>query len=63
MRNNKYMKKIAENLAETYKNKLYATALIGIGIFSTKITGDATFLVFIGTLSVVMFFSKENWIS
>lgn len=62
MRKNKYMNKIVENLKETGRNKLYAIALIMIGVFAIKMTGDGTFLALFGTIALVLFFSKENWI-
>lgn len=54
--------KIVENWRETRKNKLIAISLIAIGMFAAAVTGDATFLMLWGTISVVLFFAKENWI-
>ena len=62
MRNNKYMKKIAQNLKETGKNKLCALVLIAVGMVPILIEGDATFMVFGGIIAIWLFFAKENWI-
>ena len=44
-------------------NKSTAILLLLLGVVSTKILeGDATFLVFTCVLSVILLFSKEDWI-
>lgn len=45
-------------------NKGAAILLMLLGLISTKmLEGDATFLVFTCVLSVVLLFSKEDWIN
>ena len=48
---------------KTMKNKLYAIALIGLGIVPILIEGDATLLVFAAFIAVPMFFSRNSWIA
>ncbi len=47
---------------KTFKNKLYAVGLMLCGSVPTFLEQDATALVFIGMISVPLFFAKENWI-
>lgn len=47
-------------LEETFKNKLYATILIMLGIIPTKIDGDATFLVLMLMFGIPLFFARKN---
>ena len=44
------------------KNKIYATLLFGIGVLTTLLTKDATFLVLISMFTIPMLFSKKEWI-
>lgn len=45
-------------------NKGAAILLMLLGLISTKmLEGDATFLVFTCVLSVILLFSKEDWIN
>lgn len=44
------------------KNRIYATALVGIGLLGAGISHDCTALVLFGFIAVPMFFSKEEWI-
>lgn len=45
-------------------NKSTAILLLLLGVISTRILeGDATFLVFTCILSVLLLFSKEDWIN
>ena len=50
----------ARYLDRTFKNKLYATILIGLGIIGTKIDGDATFLILMLFFGIPLFFATEN---
>ena len=58
----KLIKAIKKNIRRTYKNKLCALALIIVGIFTTIIDNDATFLVFALLIGISLFFSKQNHI-
>ena len=57
-----YLKKFQEYMCETCLNKLVAIALLVLGVLSTRIEGDGTYLVFIGILSIGLFFSRKNHI-
>ena len=46
----------------TLKNKLCAIILFGLGVFSAKISNEATFLVFVSLFVIPLFFSRRNWI-
>lgn len=58
----KYAKKFVRHMFRTYKNKLYALALAGLGLISMLMSDDGTFMVFMMCLSIPMFFSDKNWI-
>lgn len=62
MKQNKYMRKIKRNLQKTRKNKLMALLLLGVGIVSAMVDGDATFLVLAIVFAAGLFFAKQNWI-
>lgn len=62
MKQNKYMRKIKRNLHKTRKNKLIALLLLGVGIVSAMVDGDATFLVLAIVFAAGLFFAKQNWI-
>lgn len=47
---------------KTLKNKLYASAGIGIGVIGAMITKDATLLVVMSLFCIPMFFARRNWI-
>ena len=59
-RQKKYTNRLINHLRKTYKNKLAAMAVIGIGIWSEAVTNDATFLVFALLIFGGLFFEKEN---
>lgn len=62
-RNNK-MKRFVRYIRRTFKQKLYALALAGLGALTAVVSdGDATAFVFMLLLAVPMFISKENWIA
>lgn len=46
---------------ELLKNKIYALALIGIGVLSAVIDGEVDFLLFGILIGVPLFFSKKNF--
>lgn len=51
-------------LRKTLKQKLYAIAMIAIGVLGAVVPdGDATMLVLMACFAVPMFFSKKNWIA
>ena len=60
MTNNKSNKRVS-GIQRTRKNKLCATLLIAVGIASTMVEKDITFLVFAGCIGIPLFFAKENW--
>ena len=44
------------------KNKIYATALLVIGVVAATLSKEITFLVLASVISLPLFFSKRNWI-
>lgn len=62
MKQNKYMRKIKRSFHKTRKNKLMALLLLGVGIVSAMVDGDATFLVLAIVFAAGLFFAKQNWI-
>ena len=50
-------------VGRTIFNKLFAIALIMLGLIGTTIYKDSTFLVFTLMFGIPLFFSKRNWIS
>jgi len=48
---------------ELLKNKLYALALILIGLVPILIERDGTFFILALMLGLPLFFAKENWIT
>lgn len=49
------------HMQATYKNKLAALAMVIIGIASAKMSGDATFMMFVLAFGLPLFFSKRDW--
>jgi hypothetical protein len=49
-------------LKETWKNKLVALLLVGVGLFTALVTGDGTALVLLSIIATPLFLSIENWI-
>ena len=47
---------------ELRRNKLYGAILISLGIISERVSGDATALLFLFVIGVILFVSKENYI-
>jgi hypothetical protein len=58
----KYITSVVLYLRETWKNKVCALALIGLGVLSAVLTGDATGLVFILIFAIPLLLTMENWI-
>lgn len=46
----------------TWRNKVYALALLFIGTVSMMIGHDGTLLIITALFAIPMFFSRENWI-
>ncbi len=47
---------------ELLKNKLYAIAIIFLGMSSIPIEYDATVFILSTMIGLPLFFSKENWV-
>lgn len=47
---------------KTWKNKLTAIALLGLGYMMIAMENDATVFVLFAIFAIPMFFAKENWI-
>lgn len=50
-------------MRELIKNKIYALILIILGALTVQIEWDATFFLFAMLVGIVLFCSKENWIT
>lgn len=44
------------------KNKKVSALLLSVGVFTTLMSKDATFLVWAVVIGVPLFFAKQNWI-
>lgn len=44
------------------KNKIYAIALLAIGLITTILSKEGTFVVLASVISIPLFFSKREWI-
>lgn len=53
-------RKVERYLEETWRNKLIAVVILAIGVFTARVSADATFLIFTVLLGVPLFLSKEN---
>ena len=53
-------RKVERYLEETWRNKLIAVVILAIGVFTARISTDATFLIFTLLLGIPLFLSKEN---
>ena len=51
-----------EFVMKNIKNNVFALGFVGLGVLSTLMSMDATFLVITLFIGIPMFFSKENWI-
>ena len=61
MKNQKDKKRIKQYFRRTAKNKIFAIALIIIGLLSSKIDNDSTFLVLTIIVGLPLFFARYNW--
>lgn len=61
MENQKDKKRIKQYFRRTAKNKIFAIALIIIGLLSSKIDNDSTFLVLTIIVGLPLFFARYNW--
>lgn len=59
----KLVKRFKRYINETYSNKLWALALITLGVCIAGISGDSTCLIFMLVIGVPLFLSKKNWIT
>lgn len=48
---------------ELIRNKIYSLILIGIGALSVLIEYDGTFFILSLMFGLLLFFSRENWIT
>ena len=56
----KGVERFIEYIKRTYKNKLYALALIGIGVLSVLVLNEGTFFVAMLMMGLPLFFTKED---
>lgn len=56
------MKQIVRNIKRTYKNKIVALAILGIGMIPVWCFNDGTFLLFALIIFAPLFFAKVNYI-
>ena len=63
MNKNTKLVKFGNYIRETIMNKIVSLILIMIGVLSTFIDNDATFLVFTLIIGIPLFFEKDNCIS
>lgn len=63
MKKVKYMSKMRRHFNKTFENKLIATILFVIAVFTVILSrGDFTTFVFLNLIAVPLFFAKNNWI-
>lgn len=55
------LQKIVQNIIRTYKNKLWALALLVIGFITMKVSNDSTVMILLAVFSATLFFSKESY--
>lgn len=55
-------KRFRQYVKRTIKNKIVALMLIILGVLSVFIDGDCTFMIFAVTVSIALFFAKNNYI-
>ena len=55
-------KTFVRHMFKTFKNKIFAIALMILGYASTLVDGDATFFVATILFGIPLIFAKENWI-
>ena len=57
---NNYKRNFINNMERTIKNKLFALAIIILGMVSVPILEEGTFLVFTILIGLALFFAKDN---
>ena len=62
-KSNKVIKKFKRYMRRTYKNKICALALIGLGVLPAVFAGVGIGLVIGLFIGLPLFFSSENWIN
>lgn len=58
----KISRRFKRYIRRTIKNKLCAVALILVGLFIVKLTGDGTALAFFIIIGIPLFFVNKNYI-
>lgn len=58
----KYENRFVGYFHRTLINKITAIVLIGLGVLSTNVSGDGTFLVLSILIAIPLFFAKKNYI-
>ena len=61
-RNRRKHMSFIEYIEETWKNKLYAIAMMVASTVPIIYDNDATALVFMSFIAIPMFFSKKSWV-
>lgn len=59
----KRIKCFVRYMFETIYNKIFATAMIGLGYLTALVDGDATFFVMTLIFCVPLFFARKNMIN
>lgn len=59
----KMSKAFVRHMFNTWKNKIFAMALMGIGYVSTLVDGDATFFVMTIIFGMPLIFAKDSCIN
>lgn len=62
MTNKKNGKKVKGYFRRTLLNKIFAIAMVLVGLWSTTIDGNITVAVFAILFAIPLFFSRRNWI-
>lgn len=57
-----YGRKFVKYIRRTFKNKVVALAMIGLGVASRMLSDDATFLVFMLIFAIPLFFARKNYV-
>ena len=61
-KSNNKMERFARYMRQTYKNKIIALLLLGVGLVSGCICGDAEPFVIMTIPSLMLFLAKKNYI-
>lgn len=57
-----YGRSFVKYIRRTFKNKVVALAMIGLGVASRMLSDDATFLVFMLIFAIPLFFARKNYV-